>query len=273
MQLASFEASWPVLSAIKWDRQYHAMLATPLRVRDVVLGHQAFIAFRLLLTATVYFVVITAFGAVESPLGVLAIPVAVLVGLVVLDAASPRGRHTRRTRCRSSRSSGSSSSRCSSSRGRSSRSRRLPAPLEVIAYLTPLWHGVTLCRELTLGDVVPWLALVHVAYLLACVAVGSRARAVSRTGGGSSSDDRARRPRPAHRSGAPGDRRAADRRAERDGLPADLDDPLLRLLRAALLPLLLRLPAPGVHRGRHVRRARRSSTRRSSRPRCSRRRR
>ena len=70
-----------MLSAIKWDRQYHAMLATPLRVRDVMLGHQAFFAFRLLLTATVYFVVITAFGAVDSPLGVLAIPVTVLVGL------------------------------------------------------------------------------------------------------------------------------------------------------------------------------------------------
>ena len=46
-----------------------------------MLGHQAFFAFRLVLTATVYFVVITAFGAVDSPLGVLAIPVTVLVGL------------------------------------------------------------------------------------------------------------------------------------------------------------------------------------------------
>ena len=81
MQIASFESSWPVLSAIKWDRQYHAMLATPLRVRDVMLGHQAYFAFRLLLTATIYLVVITAFGAVDSPLAVLAIPVTVLVGL------------------------------------------------------------------------------------------------------------------------------------------------------------------------------------------------
>ena len=81
MQVAVFEASWPVLSAIKWDRQYHAMLATPLRVRDVVIGHQAFFVFRLLLISTVYFVVIAAFGAVESPLGILAIPVTVLVGL------------------------------------------------------------------------------------------------------------------------------------------------------------------------------------------------
>src|SRR4029450_1771551 len=45
MQIAVFEASWPVLSAIKWDRQYHAMLAAPLRIRDVILGHQAYFAF------------------------------------------------------------------------------------------------------------------------------------------------------------------------------------------------------------------------------------
>ena len=94
MQIASFEASWPVLSAIKWDRQYHAMLATPLRVRDVILGHQAYFTFRLVLTATVYFVVITAFGAVESPLGVLAIPVTVLVGLAFTAPLAAWAAHT-----------------------------------------------------------------------------------------------------------------------------------------------------------------------------------
>ena len=52
MQLATFEASWPVLSAIKWTRQYHAMLATPLRVGDIVLGHQAFIAVRNLMNVS-----------------------------------------------------------------------------------------------------------------------------------------------------------------------------------------------------------------------------
>ena len=38
MQLATFESTWPVLAAIKWDRQYHAMLATPLRTRDIIRG-------------------------------------------------------------------------------------------------------------------------------------------------------------------------------------------------------------------------------------------
>ena len=56
-----------------------------------MLGHQAFFAFRLLLTATVYFLVITAFGAVDSPLGVLAIPVTVLVGLSFSSALGGLG--------------------------------------------------------------------------------------------------------------------------------------------------------------------------------------
>ncbi len=83
MQVASFESSWPVLSAIKWSRQYHAMLATPLRVRDVLAGHQAWVALRVFATATVYFVVIALppFDAVVSWWGDLAIPTAVLVGL------------------------------------------------------------------------------------------------------------------------------------------------------------------------------------------------
>jgi lipooligosaccharide transport system permease protein len=49
---------------------------------------------------------------------------------------------------------------------------RLPAPLELLAYLTPLWHGVDLCRMLTLGEVAPWLALLHTAYLVAFVSAG-----------------------------------------------------------------------------------------------------
>ena len=171
MQLAAFEASWPVLSAIKWDRQYHAMLASPLRVRDVMLGHQAFFAFRLVLTATVYFVVITAFGAVESPLGVLAIPVTLLVGLSFTAPFAAWAAHTE-----------TEVSFVAIFRfvilpmflfsGTFFPISSLPAPLEVLAWLTPLWHGVTLCRDLTLGDVSLGADLVHLAYLVACVAIG-----------------------------------------------------------------------------------------------------
>jgi lipooligosaccharide transport system permease protein len=171
MQLATFESSWPVLSAIKWDRQYHAMLASPLRVRDVLLGHQTFIAARMLMTSAVYLVVITAFGAVESPLGILAVPVAALVGLAFSAPIAAWAAHTE-----------NEVSFVAIFRfvilpmflfsGTFFPIDTLPRPLELIAYVTPLWHGVNLCRQLTLGDVDPWLALLHLLYLVAFVTVG-----------------------------------------------------------------------------------------------------
>ncbi len=39
MQIAAGEVTWPVMGAIKWDRTYYAMIATPLRVADIVAGH------------------------------------------------------------------------------------------------------------------------------------------------------------------------------------------------------------------------------------------
>jgi lipooligosaccharide transport system permease protein len=171
MQLASFEASWPVLSAIKWSRQYHAMLASPLRVGDVLVGHLAFIASRMLMTATVYFLAITAFGAVESPLGVLAIPVAVLVGVAFAAPIAAWAAYTE-----------NEASFVAIFRfiilpmfligGAFFTVESLPQPFEAIAYLTPIWHGVDLARQLTLGEVDLTSSLLHVSYLVAFTTVG-----------------------------------------------------------------------------------------------------
>src|SRR2546423_11652345 len=81
MQIASGESTWPVVSSFKWTRQYFAMLATPLGVRNIIAGHQLWMATRLASTSAVYFAVIAAFGAVKSPLGILAVPTAVLAVL------------------------------------------------------------------------------------------------------------------------------------------------------------------------------------------------
>jgi len=49
---------------------------------------------------------------------------------------------------------------------------QLPALVQPVAYLTPLWHGVELCRMFTLGDVHVVWALGHAAYLLLFVVIG-----------------------------------------------------------------------------------------------------
>jgi lipooligosaccharide transport system permease protein len=125
----------------------------------------------MLMTATVYLVVITAFGAVKSPLGVLTIPVALLVGLAYAAPLAAWAAHSE-----------NEASFVSIFRfviipmflfsGAFFPISELPRALELVAFATPLWHGVDLCRMLVLGDVVEWLALVHVAYLGAWVAVG-----------------------------------------------------------------------------------------------------
>jgi lipooligosaccharide transport system permease protein len=49
---------------------------------------------------------------------------------------------------------------------------QLPTALTWLAYATPVWHGVDLSRQFTLGHVHPLSAVVHVAYLGAWVAAG-----------------------------------------------------------------------------------------------------
>jgi lipooligosaccharide transport system permease protein len=48
----------------------------------------------------------------------------------------------------------------------------LPLPLEWVAYVLPLWHGVDLTRAATLGVAPGWSITGHVLYLTAWIVVG-----------------------------------------------------------------------------------------------------
>ena len=171
MQIGAIESSWPVLSAIRWSRQYHAMLATPLRARDIVVGHQLWVASRVASSATVYLIVIAAFGVVRSPLGILALPVTVLVGAAF---SAPIAALAVRVR--------NEATFVALFRfvimpmflfsGIFFPVARMPHALRVVAYLTPLWNGVYLCRNLTLGTAGLWLSLANVGYLLLWAGAG-----------------------------------------------------------------------------------------------------
>ena len=170
MQVAAGEAMWPVVGSFKWTRQYFAMIATPLGVRDVVLGHQLFMLARLAATTAIYLCVIAAFGAVDSFWGILAFPAAVLVG-VAFTAPLAAYAATREQEAAFVPINRFVILPMFLFSGTFFPVSRLPLPLEWLAYATPLWHGVDLCRELTLGHVHLWRALGHVALLLA-LAVG-----------------------------------------------------------------------------------------------------
>jgi lipooligosaccharide transport system permease protein len=171
MQIASFESSYPVMAGIRWTRSFHAMLATPLRVRDVVLGHQLYVASRVGVVAAIYLAVIAGFGAIRSSFALAAWPCAVLLGLAFSAPVAALAAWLERDE------------------GFNALFRfgimplflfsgtffpitRLPEGVRVLAYVTPLWHGVELMRHLTLGTASLWPSLGHVAYLALWASVG-----------------------------------------------------------------------------------------------------
>jgi lipooligosaccharide transport system permease protein len=172
MQTATGETTWPVMGCLKWNRTYYAMTATPLGVPDVVAAHLLFVVSRVAATSAVFLLVMAPFGVFTSFWGVvLALPVLMLVGL---SFAAPFFAYSVSIRSESAFAiifrllviplflfSGAFFP-----------ISNLPAPLEWVARLTPLWHGVDLVRMLVLGSVRPGPAMVHLGYLLVLCAVG-----------------------------------------------------------------------------------------------------
>jgi lipooligosaccharide transport system permease protein len=171
MQIGTNEATYPVMGAIKWIRTYFAMLATPLTVTDVLLGTLTWIAIRLTLVSGIYLCVVAAFGAALSPLAILALPAAVITGLafsapIAAFAATVENDTWFSTIYRFGVVPLFLFS------GTFFPVTQLPSALQVVAYATPLYHGVTLCREFVLGQV-DWAQVpVHAGYLIALVVGG-----------------------------------------------------------------------------------------------------
>lgn len=172
MQTATGEVLWPVMGMIKWNKTYYGMIATPLRTADIVTAHLLFVLFRVAVTAAAFMAVMALFGVYASWTGaLLAFGVQLLVGLAFGSVLFGY------------------SAGLSSEAGFAVIYRvvivplflfsgaffpisNLSAPLEWLARLTPLWHGVDLTRMLTLDSVDGSLALVHLAYLGTMSALG-----------------------------------------------------------------------------------------------------
>ena len=174
MQTASFEATFPIMGGLVWNRVFHAMYATPIRPSDIALGNLAWIGFRVLLVSSVFVLVTALFGAAASPLIVLAIPVGVLTGLAFAGPIAAFSA-TQRTVEKFNAVFRFGITPLFLFSGTFFPIDSLPTFLQPIAWLTPLYHGVALSRGLSLGYAAeePLLMLAHAAILVAFAAVGA----------------------------------------------------------------------------------------------------
>ncbi|NIJ13280.1 lipooligosaccharide transport system permease protein [Saccharomonospora amisosensis] len=171
-QNAIGESSFPVLSGFKWQKDYHAVTATPVSPGQLLGGQLIWVGLRLFLAGSVYVLVAWAFGAWLNAGVLLVLLVGVATGLscaavVMAIAATTYDEGTRFT---------------SIFRfvvmpmmlfsGTFFPISQIPEALRWLAWISPLWHGNELARGVTLGGLEVLPALGHVAYLVAMFAVG-----------------------------------------------------------------------------------------------------
>ena len=165
------ESSWPVVGAVRWWGTYPAQQVTSLRMRDILTGHLLYITAKLTVAITVFTVIGALFGAFDSAWVLAAVPAAVLCG-VAHAAPIAAFAITRRSEISIAAFYRFVILPASLFSGAFFPVSQLPVVVEQLAYVIPLWHGVDLCRDLSLGDATLLASTGHVAYLLLWAVAG-----------------------------------------------------------------------------------------------------
>ena len=176
MQAGAGEGSFPVFAGIKWRKEFHATITTPLSPADIVYGRFLWAIIRLTFILVVFALISVLFGAIEIGPALLAVPAGVLTGVAFTTTV------TAFTVTRENETSLSTLFRFAITplflfSGTFFPVSQLPDSLQKIAYLTPLFHGVELVRKIALPGVgepaVTSLPIwVSVAYLSVMTAIG-----------------------------------------------------------------------------------------------------
>jgi lipooligosaccharide transport system permease protein len=171
MQTATFESTYPVMAGILWRRTYGAAVTTPLRPVDLVIGNLLFVAFRLIFVGAVFILVAVAFGAVDLLRGIAMLPAALLTGLAFAAPIQAWSASRRNDNAFSALFRFVITPLFLFS-GTFFPITQLPDLIQPIAYVTPLWHGVALCRGIALATLDPLGFVIHVTVLAGFVLAG-----------------------------------------------------------------------------------------------------
>jgi lipooligosaccharide transport system permease protein len=170
MNGAVMDSTFNVFHKLKYAKLYDSILATPLGPADIALGEISWALLRGAVYSVGFLLVMAVLGLLSSPWALLALPAALLIALAFAAVGM-----------------------ASTTFMRSWQDFELvqlaimpmfffsttfyplsvyPRPLQIIVECFPLYHGVTLMRQLTTGFV-DWGALGHAAYFMVMAAIGA----------------------------------------------------------------------------------------------------
>ncbi|MEP7054932.1 MAG: ABC transporter permease [Actinomycetota bacterium] len=171
MQMAFGSSAFAVFFAAEPTGSYTAAAATPVSPTHILLGHQLFTAFRVALLSTGFVIVQVLLGAARSPWVVVTIPAAALTAAAFGAPAAAWAITAKRFPTIQAAFrfliqplyllSGTFFALSTA-----------PVWLQRVAYVSPLWHGVELCRGLSLGQLRVLPMLVHLGFLCVVTVAG-----------------------------------------------------------------------------------------------------
>jgi len=169
MNGAVFEST-NIFFKLKYGKTYEGVLATPVQPIDVAAGEIGWTLARGAMYSAAFLLVMAVMGLIESPLGLLAFPATILIGFAFGAAGTAAVTWMRTWQDLDLITLITLPLFLFSATFYPI--EVYPKFIQVITWLSPLYHGVVLTRGLTLG-VLQWSMLINVAYLLALGVAGS----------------------------------------------------------------------------------------------------
>ncbi|MFJ9890639.1 ABC transporter permease [Streptomyces sp. NPDC091287] len=171
MQTAYIDSAHPVHQSVQSKGHYWAASATPVSPVDIFHGHLLFNLFKVALSAAAFTAVAVAFGAVDASRAPLVVLATLLVG-AAFAAPSAAWAVTARRQSTVLAVLRFGVMPMFMFSGTFFPLAQLPGWLQWVVQVTPLWHGVELCRTAALGTGTGVGTVVHVGYLAVLTAVG-----------------------------------------------------------------------------------------------------
>ncbi len=170
MNGATFESTMNIFWKLKYGKIYDGMLATPLQPGDIAIGEIGWSLMRGALYAAGFLVVMTALGLMASPLGIMALPVALLIGFAFAAVGMAATTFMRNWQDFDLITLVTMPLFLFSATFYPI--EVYPGWLQGMARVSPLYHGVELIRGFTLG-VVDWTMVGHAAFLVVMGLIGA----------------------------------------------------------------------------------------------------
>lgn len=176
MQAAAADGTYPVMAGFKWRKNFYAIVTTPVDSAEIVYGKVIWATLRFTFILGVFAVIAIVLGALEPGPALLAVPPAVLTGLAFYTTIMA-WTVTRENELAIPTLLRFGIVPLFLFSGTFFPVSQLPGFMQLVAYGTPLFHGVELVRKIALPDAGPDVVTaipmwVNIVYLVVMAVVG-----------------------------------------------------------------------------------------------------